>query len=92
MNTGRFADVAREMRICRLCNSAVEDELHFLFQCKNPEMNTLKIELYHQLLPELLNHENDFIKFREINNHPHIFGKYITRLWDKRAQIVYNNV
>lgn len=34
IETGRYNNMKVEHRICRLCNSAVEDEEHFLNECK----------------------------------------------------------
>jgi len=33
IEVGRYRDIPLELRICQLCHSAVEDEIHFLCQC-----------------------------------------------------------
>ena len=40
--------VAREQRICYLCHTKVEDEIHFLFECP-------KLVQYHQQLAQCVN-------------------------------------
>ena len=33
INFGRYTSLERTQRICSLCNSAIEDEIHFTFEC-----------------------------------------------------------
>ena len=44
MNEGRWANVARENRICPACNTGeIEDEVHFIFHCR--AWSTLRLGL-----------------------------------------------
>ena len=50
METGRYQDIPREDRICKLCKEGVEDEIHFIFNCKHERMRKVHTELYHKQL------------------------------------------
>ena len=34
---GRYQNIVRDLRICKLCNQEVESELHFLLRCSKLE-------------------------------------------------------
>ena len=34
IETGRFTNTPKEERLCDFCTNAVEDELHFIFECR----------------------------------------------------------
>ena len=38
IETGRWFNVLRENRICKLCNTNIGDEYHYLFSCKNQDV------------------------------------------------------
>ena len=38
IETGRWFNVLRENRICKLCNTNIGDEYHYLFNCKNQDV------------------------------------------------------
>ena len=38
IETGRWFKVLRENRICKLCNTNIGDEYHYLFSCKNQDV------------------------------------------------------
>lgn len=42
IETGRWAGIARENRICTLCNEGIGDEFHILFTCKNADVSALR--------------------------------------------------
>ena len=53
IESGRFSKTPRESQICKLCNTDVENELHFLFVCEklqqepvNKEASRLYAELF----------------------------------------------
>ena len=39
---GRWQNILREDRICRLCNENIGDENHYLFVCKSTEISNLR--------------------------------------------------
>ena len=42
IETGRWANIPRQDRICTLCNENIGDEFHILFRCKNQNIITLR--------------------------------------------------
>ena len=41
--------VIGENRICKLCNTNIEDEYNYLFSCKNQELNTIGENIYQNI-------------------------------------------
>ena len=60
IETGRWYSVAREDRICMLCNEHIGDEYHILFVCKNDAIVQLRnkyIPNYYRVYPNHLKME-----------------------------------
>ena len=77
LELGRYSNVSRDQRICKLCNDGVETETHFIFECKKLEQK--RIELFH-LCPNLLNYSQTKAKYLYLNNRPYVLGKYISKM------------
>ena len=73
-----FSRVVRHQRICKLCNSAVETEYHFLFDCV--KLNKTCIEHVYEC-PELLNFVDNAHKLTYLHTKPYLLGRYIVKLW-----------
>ena len=58
--------------------NAIEDEIHFLFEC--PIYHDESLKLY-QKLPEILNIVDKVERYKYPNSHANIFGKYIIEIW-----------
>ena len=93
IETGRYVGLKAEERICELCNSGVEDEVHFLFYCKalcdersafyNYLFNTGYVN-FHKL--------SDCKKIRLLCNiETRRFAKYIVKLYEVRQNLLYNS-
>ena len=83
---GRFAKIPREQRICNLCKSDVEDEVHFMFNC--PELADVRQPFYEKV-SELRVCENDIKRFKTLDSMPFMFGDFITKMWDERNKRLY---
>ena len=69
--------------MCKLCKEGIEDELHFLFECR-----TLKephVKLFNKC-PETLNYSNAIDKFNYLSNKPFILSNYVNELWKMRQE------
>jgi hypothetical protein len=56
IETGRWANIPRQDRICTLCNENIGDEVHILFRCKNQNIITLrekKLPIYYYNNPDI---------------------------------------
>ena len=78
IETGRFLNLKVEERLCRFCeNNAVEDELHFLFNC--PLYTTLRIEFYNQVNRFLsIDALNDAAKLKVLMNDKRVINRFGT--------------
>ena len=86
IETGRYTRTKAEDRICTLCKShKVENELHFLFQCKlYKEERTNFLKSLSGLNYSLADN------FRYIcNTFPRKLAKYISVIWMKRKETMY---
>ena len=67
IETGRYTNIPREERKCKVCN-LVEDEIHFFFNCKINE-NVRKILIQHLVnLDKNFENLNFFEKLEKILN------------------------
>ena len=67
IETGRYTNIPREERKCKVCN-LVEDEIHFFFNCKSNE-NVRKILIQHLVnLDKNFENLNFFEKLEKILN------------------------
>ena len=87
IETGRFHNIQRNMRLCKICNQ-IEDEYHFLFSCKLyniPRLLLLKKS-------KLQINDCTFIDlFRNLyHNHCRALCKYIKDCWYIRQKFILN--
>ena len=78
---GRYHGIPRAGRICKLCQTEPESELHFLFQCS--KLADAHEKLY-QKLPWLTNIIEPIKKFELLCNSPYTFANYCNELWVTR--------
>ena len=77
---GRYSKTPASERTCQLCKSAVQDEFHFLFDCKHYHD---ECENLYNKVTELRNCRSNKDHFIIINNMPFKFANYIASIWDK---------
>ena len=56
IETGRWANIPRQDRICTLCNENIGDEVHILFRCKNQNIITFReknLPIYYYNNPDI---------------------------------------
>ena len=75
METGRYARprLSAEARLCQVCeneNQEVEDEFHFLFQCKSLENTRLTWLNSLEKPANFLNMPNNEMRSKILNNQP----------------------
>ena len=85
---GRYQGLERHERICKICGTETECELHFLFRCQ--AYSNRRTQLY-QKFPEILNYADDTDKFGFMCNMPHALGNYLSDIWKERA-LLYGNM
>jgi hypothetical protein len=90
IETGRFRNIPKERRTCPVCASnEIEDEIHFLFNCKTYEI--FGNEFYHKITARFgtLDELNNFQKLRLFcTESPQLFAKYIIKVFDKRKSLL----
>ena len=83
IEVGRYSGTPREERYCELCKTgAVEDELHFLFDCVSSQ--DLRQDLYNKL-PELLIQHRLTERLKLLISSPYVMGQFIEKLWQRRT-------
>ena len=85
---GRFNNVVREHRICKLCKKGVEDKLHLLFQCE--KLIKPRTDLFMNQ-PELLSLNSNINRLIFLTKHPYVFGNYMLKLWNVRIEVLNNS-
>ena len=85
VETGRYFNIERNLRICKLCNDECETELHFLFKCS--KLSTLRENLYLKV-PELLSKSCNISKLEYLSQLPHTFSNYLQKLWKTRNELI----
>ena len=89
---GRFSDVDRELRLCKVCHGGtVEDESHFLLKCR-----ALK-ETRKQHVKPLLKTNPEYKKMSNLEKiamlispeHMKEFGKIMAVMFEARQEILY---
>ena len=83
IETGRYDRLPHESRVCKMSDSAIEDEIHFLIVCEN--LRDARLSLYSKI-PELLNLLRNIDRLELLNNMPYTFGNYIDEIWQIRAR------
>ena len=86
---GRYSGQTREQRICKLCNSELENELHFLFKC--PKLVANYDELAAKV-PELKNEILLHKRWEMLKQKPFVYSEYLRKLWNKRNNLMTNIV
>ena len=91
VETGRFKNIDRELRVCRVCNSgAVEIEYHHLLECKGLE-NVRKVYETDFLddIKKDYKANKDIIKCMFQKNRLKVTGKYLQDLTEARNEMIY---
>ena len=89
---GRYRNEELSNRICRLCSSAIEDEIHFLCEC--PKYNDLRNNLYTNASKynPLFIHKDNFEKFVYLMSNCHkAVSLYLSRAIPRRRNSLYVN-
>ena len=84
VETGRYYNINRQDRICDLCNTEVETETYFLFNCK--KLADVRLKLIHET-PELLQYCTCIDKLKFLLSKPYVLGKYVNVLWKERMKL-----
>ena len=93
LETGRYKGLDREKRICEICNTVLEDEIHFLFECPGLE-NVRKrfIDTYKITHPEYDSMSN-IERLRELLFPENVrqFAKWLEEMTDTRRDKLYSS-
>ena len=87
IETGRYDRLIESERICKVCNSGTESELHFIFHCKlydnirNELINRLETDNVNRLIMTRL---SDIEKLKLLFTRPFVFGNYVHNIWNMR--------
>ncbi len=89
--TGRYKGLARELRICDLCNTTMEDEIHFLFQCsKLNHARKAFIDEYKLLVPGFDDmSDTEKLALWVSPDHVRKFAKWLEFMTDVRRDQMY---
>ena len=93
IEVGRFRNMQLNERICPICSSAVEDEIHFLCQC--PLYNHLRNPLFNSARAEepTFSHMDVLDKFVYLmSNHQRNVMKYLAKAVPLRTECLYYNI
>ena len=90
VEVGRYNCVLKEERVCKLCKLDVEDEIHFLFECRNNNIHE-KFSKVMLKVPELSSNSDYFSMIMILSEKTYIFGNYINDLWYDR-RVTFCNV
>ncbi len=85
IEVGRFRVQSVEQRICQLCKTEVESEIHFLFECPVYDRD--------EFLPlTTLNCVLDNVERIQLcmNNYQKLTVKFVTKLWNERQNLITN--
>lgn len=78
LETGRYNNEDLNERQCVLCDSgAIEDKMHFLFDCDAYSDERDKFSLPEPVLA-------DHLHLKKLYEQPFVFGKYLQMLWNRR--------
>ncbi len=90
IETGRYANLQVQERVCFNCNGCVEDEAHVLLQC--PLYNVFRNTLFNQFLvniPTFLNMSNDEKMCILFQNNIYLTAKTCFLILQRRRDILY---
>ena len=89
IETGRFQGLPIDQRICELCRSAVEDEIHFVCQC--PFFNKKRFDYFENISSQEFIGLEDTAKFIYLmQNTTRQFASYVLSIWEARKNYLYN--
>ncbi len=91
IETGRYKGLPREERICSLCNTGIEDQIHFALKC--PVYNNFRNEFNITCIERIPNWAtlNDTQKIVTLfNDHSRLFGKYVKKIFVHRKSLLFN--
>ena len=84
---GRYTKTERDCRFCKCCCDGVEDELHFLFECR---INDSTRETIFNTIPDIRCLRNNIDKLKLLLGKPHMLGRLMQKLWNTRLNILNN--
>ena len=95
VEVGRFRGVELENRICPICFSEVEDEIHFLFKCQY--YNHLRAVFYNNIVAKgyrdfRLSPDHEKLCIIMTANVVKFTGNFICEAFTMREQYMYNSV
>ena len=79
VETGRYKQKPLEERICKLCKSGIEDEIHFLIDCD------FYTDLRYNMFNEMSNVHDDYVEQPSL-------VKFILLMYSKNVKIVANTI
>ena len=91
IETGRFRDIRgiqENQRFCTFCKDQIENELHFMFTCR--QYNNEHTSFLSSIEP-LIGSLADQFKFLS-NIHPRRLSKFICYIWSTRKKILYTTI
>ena len=79
---GRHERIIRSLRHCAFCLNQVEDEIHFVMQCKL--YNNLRLSLFEDIKNVIrhFEHLGEIAKFEIILSDPYISALYISKIFE----------
>ncbi len=89
--------IVRDERFCKSCVNKVENEVHFLLDCKNYEIERTEfLSEVHELYPNFSNIPTSeqkyiFLMSNEDNLFLSILGKYVTEIYKKRHDLSFES-
>jgi hypothetical protein len=79
IETGRFTRTPLEQRLCPVCRSEVETEVHFIFEC--PAYGEIRDASFGQIDPSK---PSNVYLYELCSDHPRVFAKFLKRCMEKR--------
>ncbi len=83
LEVGRFRGQTVEQRVCPLCKTDVESEIHFLFECPVYDRNQF---LYETNLSNVQSNEEKIKRCMSV--HQKLTAKFITQIWNERQTLI----
>ena len=83
IESGCYAGMKRQDRLCGMCKCEVENATYFLFECDMlaPERNDVLKDH-----PDINKLNNAMEQYCWVTKKPHLFGRLIRKLWDARSK------
>ena len=83
LEVGRFRGQTVQQRICQLCRSEVESEIHFLFECPLYDRSHFLQET------ELINVQSNTERIKRcMSNYQKTTAKFIAQIWNERQTLI----